>query len=278
MSYDYDYYDSKEEAIAAGEAKATEEAIKNIAEHSAIIANAATYNFWCKWESAFVSTQLFSCYVYKCQISVSSDYRTSGRGYYPTNRKYTINLQDDPLTPCVSVDEDGRLSLLGTSVATTCEPNRWYMITVAIEGSTYELYLDGVQVATAQRTYSETDYPQFSAYPHFWELGGGSEVSYDDMLVYTRRLTGAEIVALYEEAQVLPLPQMYGKNLTFKTGGVDGCDCPEILSLIAEGRLDTLPLITHTYPLAQIEAAYELFENKKDRVMKVAVRCQPEER
>ena len=33
------------------------------------------------------------------------------------------------------------------------------------------------------------------------------------------------IVALYNEAQLLPLPNMYGKNLTFKTGGVDGCDC-----------------------------------------------------
>lgn len=40
------------------------------------------------------------------------------------------------------------------------------------------------------------------------------------------------VVALYGEAQVLPLPDMYGKNLTFKTGGVDGCDCEEILKLI----------------------------------------------
>ena len=30
------------------------------------------------------------------------------------------------------------------------------------------------------------------------------------------------VVALYEENQTLPLPQMYGKNLIFKTGGVDG--------------------------------------------------------
>ena len=81
------------------------------------------------------------------------------------------------------------------------------------------------------------------------------------------------VVALYDEAQMLPLPDMYGKNLTFKTGGVDGCDCEETLRLIAEGKIDTEPLITHTYPLSRIEDAYELFENKKDGVIKVAVEC-----
>ena len=81
------------------------------------------------------------------------------------------------------------------------------------------------------------------------------------------------VVALYDEAQMLPLPDMYGKNLTFKTGGVDGCDCEETLRLIAEGKIDTEPLVTHTYPLSRIEDAYELFENKKDGVIKVAVEC-----
>ena len=81
------------------------------------------------------------------------------------------------------------------------------------------------------------------------------------------------IVALYEKAQLLPLPDMYGKNLTFKTGGVDGCDCKETLRLISEGKIDTEPLITHTYPLSKIAEAYDLFENKKDGVIKVAVEC-----
>lgn len=80
------------------------------------------------------------------------------------------------------------------------------------------------------------------------------------------------VVALYDQPQVLPLPEMYGKNLTFKTGGVDGCDCEEVLSLIEQGRIDTVPLLTHTFPLAEIEAAYELFEGKRDGVIKVAVR------
>ena len=79
------------------------------------------------------------------------------------------------------------------------------------------------------------------------------------------------VVALYDEPQVLPLPQMYGKNLTFKTGGVDGCDCEEILRLIEEGKIDTTPLITHRFPLSQIEEAYRLFENKEDGVIKVAI-------
>ena len=75
------------------------------------------------------------------------------------------------------------------------------------------------------------------------------------------------IVALYNGSQILPLPEMYGKNLTFKTGGVDGCDCGEILELVSQGKLDTEPLITHTYPLKEIAAAYDLFENRRDGVM-----------
>lgn len=81
------------------------------------------------------------------------------------------------------------------------------------------------------------------------------------------------VVALYDQPQTLPLPDMYGKNLIFKTGGVDGCDCEETLQLIAEGKLNTEPLITHTYPLAKIDEAYELFENKRDGVFKVTVEC-----
>ena len=79
------------------------------------------------------------------------------------------------------------------------------------------------------------------------------------------------VVALYDEAQILPLPQMYGKNLTFKTGGVDGCDCEEVLKLIAEGKIDTTPLITHSFPLSKIEEAYRIFENKEEGVIKIAI-------
>ena len=81
------------------------------------------------------------------------------------------------------------------------------------------------------------------------------------------------VVALYDEPQMLPLPDMYGKNLTFRTGGVDGCDCAEILQLIEAGRIDTTPLITHRFPLSRIDEAYRLFESKSDGVIKIAVEC-----
>lgn len=99
----------------------------------------------------------------------------------------------------------------------------------------------------------------------------GAETTFETAWKCARPNAVITVVALYDRPQILPLPNMYGKNLTFKTGGVDGCDCAEILHLIAEGKLDTSPLITHTYPLERISEAYELFEEKRDGVIKVAI-------
>ena len=46
---------------------------------------------------------------------------------------------------------------------------------------------------------------------------------------------------------------------------------------VSKGKFELVekekPLITHTYPLSKIEEVYELFENKRDGVIKVAVEC-----
>ena len=76
------------------------------------------------------------------------------------------------------------------------------------------------------------------------------------------------IVAMYEEAQILPLPSMYGKNLIFKTGGVDAASCPRLLSLIEKGELRTDFLITHRSPLSQIMEGYRVFGAKEDNCVK----------
>ena len=65
--------------------------------------------------------------------------------------------------------------------------------------------------------------------------------------------------------------EIAGAQDTFKTGGVDGCDCEEVLCQIEQGKIDTTPLITHRFPLTEIEEAYRVFENKLDWVIKVAI-------
>lgn len=45
----------------------------------------------------------------------------------------------------------------------------------------------------------------------------------------------------------------------------------EILSLIEQGKIDTTPLITHKYPLKDIEKTYEIFENRLENVIKIAI-------
>lgn len=102
------------------------------------------------------------------------------------------------------------------------------------------------------------------------EVAGGEE-TFQMAWMTARPNAVVTIVALYDKPMILPLPNMYGKNLTFKTGGVDACDCAEILSLIEQGKIDTTPLITHKYSLKDIEKAYEIFENKRENVIKIAI-------
>ncbi len=80
------------------------------------------------------------------------------------------------------------------------------------------------------------------------------------------------VVAMYEENQILPLPEMYGKNLTFKTGGVDASKCRELVKLISENKINTDFLITHRYKLDDIVEAYKFFESKSDGCLKIAIK------
>lgn len=104
-----------------------------------------------------------------------------------------------------------------------------------------------------------------------FEVAGGDDTF--EMVWKIARPNGiVAVVAMYEEPQILPLPDMYGKNLVFKTGGVDGSFCREIMDLTACGRLDAGFLITHRCSLDDIMTAYDIFENKRDHVIKYAIR------
>lgn len=104
-----------------------------------------------------------------------------------------------------------------------------------------------------------------------FEVAGGGD-TFQTAWKIARPNAVVVVVAMYEEPQTIPLPDMYGKNLVFKTGGVDGSFCQEIMDLTACGKLDTEFLITHWCSLEEIMEAYDVFENRKDHVIKYAVK------
>jgi threonine dehydrogenase-like Zn-dependent dehydrogenase len=44
-----------------------------------------------------------------------------------------------------------------------------------------------------------------------------------------------------------------------------------LLNVVASGRIDLRPLVTHRFRLDQIEEAYDLFASQRDGVLKVAI-------
>ena len=44
-----------------------------------------------------------------------------------------------------------------------------------------------------------------------------------------------------------------------------------LMSVVASGRIDLRPLVTHRLALEQIEQAYELFGHQRDGVLKIAI-------
>lgn len=79
------------------------------------------------------------------------------------------------------------------------------------------------------------------------------------------------ISAMYEGPQTLPLHEMYGKNLVFKTGGVDAANMNETMKLVEEGCIDTSCLASKRYALNDILEAYRAFETREDDCLKMII-------
>ena len=102
------------------------------------------------------------------------------------------------------------------------------------------------------------------------EAAGGKD-SFQTAWKIARANSVVAVVAMYEEIQTLPLPEMYGKNLIFKTGGVNAIHCKKLLDFIAEQKLNTDFLISAEYKLENILEAYKDFENKKNGCLKYII-------
>ena len=100
----------------------------------------------------------------------------------------------------------------------------------------------------------------------------GSEDSFQMAWKITRPNGIVAIVAMYEQNQEFPLPLMYGKNLTFKTGGVDAIYCDYLINLINENKISTNNLITHEFSFDDIIKAFKIFKEKPEHCVKIAIK------
>ena len=89
------------------------------------------------------------------------------------------------------------------------------------------------------------------------------------------------LVAALAAALVVPLLSQ-AQNLTFAAGLGDTkivtTLCPggkermrRLMDVVASGRIDLRPMVTHRFPLDRIEEAYDLFSHQRDGVLKIAI-------
>ena len=71
----------------------------------------------------------------------------------------------------------------------------------------------------------------------------------------------------------LHLEKLWIRGVTITTGLVDAFSTPQLLNLVASGRLDATPLATHRFPLGETMSAYDTFaEAGKHNALKVVIR------
>jgi alcohol dehydrogenase len=66
-------------------------------------------------------------------------------------------------------------------------------------------------------------------------------------------------VGVHGHSATLHLEKLWIRDITITTGLVDTNTTPQLLRLIAEGRLDATPFATHTFTLDETMAAYDTF-------------------
>ena len=156
--------------------------------------------------------------------------------------------------------------LMGAGQVILIDPNT-YRLRVARENELAHVYLEETGRAAAEAVKRLTEGRGADSVIE----AAGNEQSFELAWQLARPNAIVALVAMYETDPVLPLTRMYGKNLIFKTGGVDPCRCPRLLELLKEGKLKTDFLITHRGRLDDILEGYEIFEKKQDGCIKWVV-------
>jgi alcohol dehydrogenase len=83
-------------------------------------------------------------------------------------------------------------------------------------------------------------------------------------------------VGVHGHPATLHLEKLWIRDVTIMTGLVDTFTTPQLLKLIAEGRLDATPFATHRFALGETMAAYDTFgDAARTHALKVVLEAEP---
>lgn len=100
----------------------------------------------------------------------------------------------------------------------------------------------------------------------------GNDSSFNTCLKTTMRGHTMTCVSFYKNPLTATLDYAVFNEINIQTVRGEGRNnCKRALSLMAQGLIDTKPILTHTFSLDEFHKAYDYFVNRKDGAMKVVV-------
>ncbi len=103
----------------------------------------------------------------------------------------------------------------------------------------------------------------------------GAPTSLDTCLNLVRPGGDIVLVAMYKKPVTADISKAIKHNVQLNTvRGEGGLNVRRALSLMAQGNLNLDPLLTHTFPIKEIDKAFETFENRIGNAIKVVVHPQ----
>ena len=100
----------------------------------------------------------------------------------------------------------------------------------------------------------------------------GNDTSFDLCLKSTMRGHVMTLVSFYKQPVVAALDYAVLNGISIMTVRGEGRNnCKRALSVMAQGLIDTKPILTHTFSLEEFDKGYDYFVNRKDGAMKVVI-------
>jgi threonine dehydrogenase-like Zn-dependent dehydrogenase len=97
----------------------------------------------------------------------------------------------------------------------------------------------------------------------------GSTAAFASAARLVKRYGTVSCVGLFKQPVSFPVQELIYKGVRVVMGLGNVAHLPKVMKLVEHGRIDPAPVGTHTFPLDEALEAYDLFENHKDRCLKV---------